>query len=348
MVNGMSRLRVRLAAAVGALAAVAGVAFAATTAQADPGWQTPTGRPLRVMAVGDSITQGFDDNRLHVPGVGNVGAWRYWFWHERAEKLGACGPIDMVGEWTTYNNWTAGAGKLPGADTDQHHHAAAGSQINGVVRDRIYYNGAIEKAQPDVMLLLLGTNDLFNFNTPRDTPEKARDDMNALIDLIRSKKPDTALLLMGVNPRGGSKDAAVTKLNGYYQTIAATRDTATSPIEYVDGFTGFDLAADTIDNVHPSLSGQHKISDRFSTALNALCADHGGATTTTTTAPTTTSTAPTTTTTTPTTTTTTGSTTTTTAPATTTTAAPATLEERVATLEATVASLAARLDALED
>jgi hypothetical protein len=131
--------------------------------------------------------------------------------------------------------------------------------------------------------MLLGTNDLFNYNEPRDTPEQVRDQMTALIDEIRAKKPDVAFLLMGVNPRGTPYLDRIVATNGYYQQIAASRDTPASPIEYVDGYSNFDPAVDTFDWIHPSASGQHKISDRFHNALAAYCAANRPTTTTSTT-----------------------------------------------------------------
>lgn len=244
--------------------------------------------PLRVMAVGDSITQGFENPALNIPGVGVVGSWRYWFWQSRG-SLG-CGTVDMVGEFRTYNNYGPG-GQLPGATTDQDHESEAGAQID-LIRSRVKYQRAVTNQQPDVVLMLLGTNDLFYWNTPNDPPASVRDQMSALIDEMRAQKPDITFLLMGINPRGTDRPDLITTTNTYYQQIAATRDTPVSPIEYVDGWTGFDEAADTLDHIHPNLSGQHKISDRFTAALASRCAGQQPPTTTTsTTVPTTTTTA---------------------------------------------------------
>lgn len=263
------------AAAAVALVAAATVHVAAQASGAEPP------RPLRVMAVGDSITQGFPDSRLNVPGIGMVGSWRYWFWQNRA-AAGCAAGLDMVGEFNTLFNTTQQLPNVPAA-TDQDHESRAGDKVDGYARSRIIYHQAVENAQPDVVLILLGTNDLFPSNQLGDSPETVRDQMVELIGQVRAHKPDVAVFLMGVQPRGLPADWAprIPQTNLYYQGIADTLDLPGSPIFYVDGFYGFDQATDTFDHLHPNTQGQQKIAARFTAALADYCAAQNPATTTT-------------------------------------------------------------------
>lgn len=250
------------------------------------------------MTIGDSITQGFNNAALNVPGVGIVGSWRYWFWQNRG-VLECPGGIDMVGEFNTLFNTTAQLPNVP-APTDQDHQARAGDSVNGYQRSRIVYHQAIERANPDVILMLLGTNDLFPSNQLGDSPETVRGDMIELIGQIRAHKPNVAIVLMGIQPRGTNSTwlARIVQTNVYYAGIADTMDTPGSPITYVDGYYGFNEAVDTFDHLHPSIAGQKKISARFLDGVNNHCAQQSPTTTTTTVPPTTTTSEPATTTTT--------------------------------------------------
>lgn len=282
-------------------------------------------QPLRIMAMGDSITQGFVSSSNDSP----VGSWRHWFWQDRG-TLG-CGQIDMVGDRNTLFDGTS----LPAGD-DQDHQALAGYRM-----DQLYWDvngGAVRRNLPDVVLLLAGTNDLYYYNTPDEQPAEVANDLDMVVTAARKDKADIVFFVMGINPRGNDP-APIVATNDLYRSYVASHSTAQSPMIYVDGFNGFDAAKDTFDWVHPNLSGQHKISDRFHSALATYCAGSAPVNTTTTTQPTTTATQPTTTTTRP--------TTTTTRPTTTTTAGGTTTTTTVAKpirYEAELAAVASGVD----
>ncbi len=61
-------------------------------------------------------------------------------------------------------------------------------------------NGALEKAAPKVVVLLIGTNNL----TAGFTPAEIAEDVSALLKTLQNKAPASRILLLGILPRGPS------------------------------------------------------------------------------------------------------------------------------------------------
>ncbi len=66
------------------------------------------------------------------------------------------------------------------------------------------------------------------------------------------------------------QNESIQTLNPEIARLAARKTNESSPVALADPFTGFDVAEDTHDGVHPDLSGEVKMAQRWFTALEAL------------------------------------------------------------------------------
>ncbi|BCJ74842.1 hypothetical protein CS0771_43860 [Catellatospora sp. IY07-71] len=202
--------------------------------------------PVRVMPLGDSIT-------------GGPGCWRAVLW-DRLQRNGFT-DVDFVGT-------LAGGGcGMNGWDGDNEGHG--GYQATGIA-DQNQLPGWLAATHPDVVLMHLGTNDVWN-NQPTATILAA---FGKLVDQMRADNPNIKVLVAQIIPMTPSGcswcPTGVSALNAAIPAWAAGKSTAQSPVTVVDQFSGFDTAVDTSDGVHPDDSGFQKMSDRWYPALTPL------------------------------------------------------------------------------
>ncbi len=117
---------------------------------------------------------------------------------------------------------------------------------------------------PDVVLLHLGTNDIFQGQSNSSTVAE----IGEVIDELRVANPDVTVLLAQIIPVswvGG--DRMVAGLNRRLELFAAGASTASSPVVLVDQYTGFNAWWMTIDGVHPNEIGEQLMADRWYDAM---------------------------------------------------------------------------------
>ncbi len=221
-----------LAALVAALAAIGGrpALSAATT-------------PVRIMPLGDSIT-------------GSPGCWRALLW-QSLENTGFTN-IHFVGTLPAQ-----GCG-FPYDGANEGH---GGALATGIVSQNLL-PGWLAADTPDIVLMHLGTNDVWNGTISTTTILGA---YTTLIQQMRAENPSMKILvaqIIPMNPAGCSACAqGVINLDAAIPAWAASLTTAQSPIVVVDQWTGFNDATDTVDGVHPNDSGNPKIASRWYPAL---------------------------------------------------------------------------------
>lgn len=202
--------------------------------------------PVRVMPLGDSIT-------------GGPGCWRAMLW-DRLQRNGFTN-VDFVG------TLPGGGCGLTGWDGDNEGHG--GYQATGIANQN-QLPGWLAATDPDVVLMHLGTNDVWN-NQPTATVLAA---FGKLVDQMRAANPSMKILVAQIIPMTPSGcswcPTGVSALNAAIPAWAAGKSTTQSPVTVVDQFSGFDTAADTSDGVHPDDSGFQKMSDRWYPALTPL------------------------------------------------------------------------------
>lgn len=198
--------------------------------------------PVRVMALGDSIT-------------GSPGCWRALLW----QKLQAGGytGVDMVGTLPAQ-----GCGIAHDGDNEGH----GGLLATNVATEGLLV-GWLAQTRPDVVLMHFGTNDVWS---NRSTAQ-VLDAYTTLVRQMRASNPGMKVLVAQIIPVApptcGECAQRTAALNAAIPAWAASLSTSASPITVVDQWTGWDPAADTSDGVHPDDAGIVKLADRWYPAL---------------------------------------------------------------------------------
>ncbi|WP_433174954.1 cellulose binding domain-containing protein [Actinoallomurus sp. CA-150999] len=196
---------------------------------------------VRIMPLGDSITAG-------------PGCWRAMLWHHL--QTAGYTNIDFVGS-------VPDGGCNYGYSYDGDNEGHGGYAATGIA-DQNQLPPWLDAAKPDIVLMHLGTNDMWGGTIPTDKILAA---YTKLVGQMRANNPNMKILvaqIIPMNPSGCSTCAAgVVALDKAIPGWAAGLTTAQSPIVAVDQWTGFDAATDTGDGVHPNDTGFQKMADRW-------------------------------------------------------------------------------------
>lgn len=202
--------------------------------------------PLKVLVVGDSITQGF----------GGDATWRYWFWREAARQ-GV--PIDFVGPDHLPK---MGRYESKSLRFDRDHAARVGSTVS-------YHRARIDELmtthRPQVVVVELGINDARHGRTG---PEIAAD-IEALIARVWAHNLFAKVVLAELPsyPDNPVADAVGAEANTLLReafghdprVFLADNRSATTP--------RWDPARMTFDGLHPNATGQTLLAQRFAEAF---------------------------------------------------------------------------------
>ncbi|ONK14099.1 SGNH/GDSL hydrolase family protein [Streptomyces sp. MP131-18] len=201
--------------------------------------------PVRIMPLGDSIT-------------GSPGCWRALLWQDLT-AAGHTG-IDFVGTQAPQGCGFAYDGE----------HEGHGGILATNMADQNQLPGWLAQTSPDVVLMHLGTNDVWS-NRSTDAILAA---YTTLVGQMRAENPQVTVLAAQILPMAPSSCGAcgqrVIDLNAAIPGWAAELSTARSPVVVVDQWTGFSTATDTGDGVHPNDAGTRKIADRWFPALSGV------------------------------------------------------------------------------
>jgi hypothetical protein len=207
--------------------------------------------PVKLMIVGDSISQG---------SAGDF-TWRYRLWKHLSPRVPG---VDFVGPRTDlFDNVANVQGSQAYADPsfDRDHDAIWGRTLSAAA-DTIQNEATAYT--PDVMLVLLGINDLVFLTSPADTETNLR----RFIANARAGQPGVKFVLGRVLPkRGGASGAQIADYNTRIATVAAQLSTSGSPIAVADTDSGYDPVADSWDGTHPNAMGEQKIAAAFADRL---------------------------------------------------------------------------------
>ncbi|MCZ7439289.1 cellulose binding domain-containing protein [Micromonospora sp. WMMC241] len=200
--------------------------------------------PVRVMPLGDSIT-------------GSPGCWRAVLWN-RLQSTGYT-DVDFVGTLGPQ-----GCGVTYDGDNEGH-----GGYLATNIANQNLLPGWLAATHPDVVLMHLGTNDVWSNIAPATILAA----YSKLVDQMRAANPATTVLVAKIIPMNPSScpecGQRTIALNAAVDGWAAGKTTAASPVVVVDQWTGFNTATDTYDGVHPNAAGDQKMSDRWYPALTA-------------------------------------------------------------------------------
>ena len=208
-----------------------------------------SGGPLRIMPLGDSITEGETGHN----------SYRRVLW----QRLNGAGcSANLVGSKSGVSRGSRDSGSVnpPNADFDLDHEGYWDYSVNELI-PRV--GGLVGQAQPDVVLIHLGTNDVLNGQSAGGVAQE----LGGLIDAIRAGKPDTHILLAKIIP-AAPDPSGTAALNRLIDGIASGRSNANSPIAVVNQASGYSTG-DNYDGVHPGPGGETKLGNRWADALLA-------------------------------------------------------------------------------
>ncbi|MEC5385810.1 GDSL-type esterase/lipase family protein [Uliginosibacterium sp. H3] len=142
--------------------------------------------------------------------------------HQRFLERGMQGPVDVL---FLGDSITAGWSKAP--DVWQRHYGAWRPANFGIGGDRIedvqwrITHGELDNIRPRVVVLMLGTNDTGNLSGAQ-IAERNR----VVIDTVRTRLPDTKVLLLAIFPRGprNTEPANIDDARRRMQIIRAAND----------------------------------------------------------------------------------------------------------------------------
>ncbi|HMQ30396.1 MAG TPA: SGNH/GDSL hydrolase family protein [Chloroflexaceae bacterium] len=205
----------------------------------------PTTGVLRVMPLGDSITEGVN------------GGYRNRLW----QRLTADGrAVDFVGP--RYDQWTRVA--------DKDHAGTSGYTVGNILGQ---IDGWLAAYRPDVVLLMAGTNDLAWWHV--EGPENTAARLGALLDRIRERSPQTLVVVASLPPMSGtaapnnrSRDELARAYNAAVRAQVEQRKANGAPLAFADVYAALTVA-DLYDGVHPTEAAHNRIADVWYDALGS-------------------------------------------------------------------------------
>jgi Ca2+-binding RTX toxin-like protein len=165
-------------------------------------------------------------------------------------------------------------GNLDDPDNEGH----GGWTINDI---RSEVSGWLTAAEPDIVLLIIGTND--TSRNPRPSPETMIDRLSRLIDQIATTQADPPKLFVGPSPpmtddQPADRIALIQAYNALIPDLVAQKRAAGVDVTFVDmsDLTAADITPMPVDpGVHPNPSGYQKIADHWHEALLSLGTENG-------------------------------------------------------------------------
>jgi len=191
----------------------------------------------KIMPLGDSITDGYNI----------LGGYRTELWRLL---------VDGGYEINFVGSLASGPPNLP----DKDHEGHSGWQI-AQIHKRL--EGWLRRAQPEVLLLLIGSNDIGR----DDEVETAPDRLDALIADIFKQQPNVTLFVGSIPPIDAPPvNQRVINYNSAIATLIANRSNAGESIFFVDIYSALTVR-DLEDGLHPNLDGHQKIARTWYEAI---------------------------------------------------------------------------------
>ncbi|KAG4411091.1 hypothetical protein IFR04_015777 [Cadophora malorum] len=195
---------------------------------------------LRIMPLGDSITE--------------ITCWRPIVW-DNLVAANLSSQVEFVGSMT--NNPQNCAGKT--STWDKHHEGHSGYLAVNIANTNLA--GWLSSAKPDVVMFMLGTNDVNRYGTADIIAAYTK-----MVGLMRASNKGMKIIVDLVIPFP-SADAKIKSLNAAIPAWAASQNTTASPIYIADCNTGYSGQSMLRDGVHPNAAGDRLIAERVTPVL---------------------------------------------------------------------------------
>ena len=170
----------------------------------------------RILPFGDSLTASLGTD---------INPYRYYLWHMVKNQS-----IEFVGDFTDPQS-----GNYGDPDFDQHHSGFGGEQAHEL-RDRVSHQ--VNKHNPDIMLLQVGTNDA---NSGKN-PDTYKTELEELIDWAREIQPYLGIVISEVPPQidESATNKEVSIFNERIRTVCTNKHNKHSPVLMADIYNDFD------------------------------------------------------------------------------------------------------------
>lgn len=189
----------------------------------------PATGACRIMPLGDSITDGHG-----WPGGYRIKLWQYFQTNGKS--------VDFVG---SLSNGPASLG-------DTHHEGHSGwtiDEITDIAAARVTTH------QPHIVLLHIGTNDIFG------PPVNLIPKLEALLDVIATTRPTTHIIVSSLFPLTPTwnSNQRLEVYNADIPGLVAAKAALGRPISFVDIYSAVSQSDLSDDKIHPSLTGYDKM-----------------------------------------------------------------------------------------
>ena len=212
----------------------------------------PEVAPVRVLLVGDSVTHGSSGDWT----------WRYRLWQHLSATSSV--PVDLVGPRDDLHDYRTDENGNhdyidPGFDRD---HAARWGMTLAFADAPI--DDLVETYEPDVVVEMLGTNDLL-FLT--HSPERVDADLESFVAAARSADPDVDIVLSEVTQ---TWFPGAPELNDLLAASAYSLDDESSRVLLADTDADYTRSEDTFDGSHPNARGEVTVAAAVGDSLAEL------------------------------------------------------------------------------
>ena len=217
---------------------------------------------LKIMPLGDSITQGVDG----VTSGSEQGGYRTDLWNQL--QVNGLDNVDFVGSRSTG----------PDILMDKDHEGHPGWTIDQILNGRASdpdagsINDWLNASRPDMVLLKAGTNDM---GFSKDSPAKAADQLSDLLDKITDLLPNAEVLVASIAPVDPSRNSSIRQdfddrvigFNELIPGIVEDKVGAGKNVTFVDVFGALTLDDLAPDGFHPNAQGYSKMADVWFNAI---------------------------------------------------------------------------------
>lgn len=194
-----------------------------------------TPAPIKIMPLGDSITFG-----AIYPGAYRVELWQKFVANNIA--------VDFVG---SQNN---GPTSLGDKDNEGHN-----SKMTSYILSNL--DAWLTTYQPDIVLLLIGTNDVQSATNAVGAPERT----GQIIDMIASKLPNTRIVVASIPPllNSSANTQRALDYNAALPAVITARQGQGKKVFYVDMYQVLTKSLMSSDLIHPNTTGYNKMGDKW-------------------------------------------------------------------------------------
>lgn len=213
-------------------------------------------KPMRIVCVGDSITQGRQGKGEQKP----TQSYRYALWKN---LIDAKHPADFVGSMTTGFEGSPVYDAYQGSEFPNHHEGRWGWTTEKVA-EALQTSVAAKTWQADIAIIMLGTND----KDAKTTLAPTMTAMRAIVGSLRQNNPHMHIVI----GQPFQEWEPFPAMSAGYVALAKELSTAESPVISTVTSTGWVSKPDqadttTVDWVHPNPIGDAKLAKAFAEAI---------------------------------------------------------------------------------